>query len=64
MTKKDFELIAKALRAARPPDMVTPTDIATAKWQQWSETVEYVAQELRNISTTFNIATFRDACHK
>jgi hypothetical protein len=55
MTKKDFELIASALRQARPDPY------AMDKYHGWREAVEQLAVALTTTNPRFDVAVFKAA---
>ena len=58
MTKKDFILVARALRDA------FPTDAAATARGTWEQTVSEMARALRGTNQNFNWQRFVDACHE
>lgn len=61
MTRKDFELIARTLKDAKPEhDEYIPTLIAAEK--QWGKQVNYFAAVLAEEYPRFDAPRFRKAC--
>ena len=58
MTRKDFEAIARALKASRPD----PTD--ERKIDQWNETFYAMVSEVEKTNANFNYDRFAAACGK
>jgi hypothetical protein len=63
MTKKDFELLANALRVSKPTidETVYPL-IAKVEYEQWLATIESVVAALRTINSRFDHSRFMNAC--
>jgi hypothetical protein len=63
MTKKDFELLANALRVSKPTidEAVYPL-IAKVEYEQWLTSIEYIVDALRTTNPRFNKVKFMNAC--
>jgi hypothetical protein len=61
MTRRDFELIARALYNARPVAS-QDQDGDAARLRQWGATCESMADALAGASSAFNRARFMAAC--
>jgi len=64
MTRKDFNLIANALRAAQPIDSDPDMEINRAQWNIWDKAVREMAVALRQTNDAFDMARFIRACEK
>jgi hypothetical protein len=60
MTKKDFELIARALRDARPGGNVARAEPNVM--MQWTATVMRISAALMDTNPRFDAERFRKAC--
>ena len=59
MTRKDFELIAKALKESR---FCFKSDSNTLGYRQWLHTVKTMADALQTTNPAFDRARFLRAC--
>ena len=59
MTRKDFEVVAGAMKWARP-DALDPQ--LQAKAEQWDETLNVMLVELDKTNANFNADRFVEAC--
>lgn len=61
MTRKDYVLIAGALRSTRPPVDLMPND-GPAAFTAWADTVSSVTVALAFDNPDFNQEVFLEAC--
>ena len=69
MTKKDYELIAGALRRVRPSEAAEALarqggTAAYAEIAQWAGAVKSVSAALASQNLRFDAGEFKDACYK
>jgi len=63
MTRKDYALIAQAMRDIRPPKPFALSDEAEREVRlQWNSSVESLAVSLQLDNPRFDAGKFRDAC--
>ena len=60
MTRKDFVVVAKALKDSKPD--IRQKDVTDEHVKVWENTVENMADALRNTNPNFNRYTFTTAC--
>lgn len=62
MSKKDYELLAKALKDSKPQKYPLEGDRLQVALVQWNSTVEIIAFDLANNNIRFNRNKFLSAC--
>ncbi len=64
MTRKDFNLIAKVLRANMPLVADASCEINRAEWNLWDRMVREMSVALRTTNDAFDMSRFIRACEK
>jgi hypothetical protein len=63
MTRKDFQLIADALRSVKPADWDDPSEQeANDAYVMWQDTVTSISNALATTNTQYNEQLFLAAC--